>query len=392
MKLYFINPHAHHSYFTCLALSRSAPVRLLCPPLTLQLLDRQWRTDGLQLRAPSLISWPADLLAIVVFLLFKLNLCSETFYIRLFILASWLLLKLERGDQLVYHYQDYLLPILRRPCARRRFICELIIEPIPGEQNYAGSLQAAQQAIKVFLPTRMMQAALYSAGIPTFLAPYGGDKQIYRRSSLSKATLLPKAITKKSEVSIYIPHLRIAARANSLRKGLDFLLLALVDLDQRLSAIQTESVLMAIEIHICGAISEPILLQQFNDLAIKLRLSGRIALSYRQFPPDAYLELLHNSDLFVMPSRKEGSSLAALEALYIGIPCLLSKACGVEVFISGKHGWNVDPLTADVLADQLFSILQSPECLDSWSARLVQDKSLFSWDGYLQVVGESVEP
>ena len=386
MKLYFINPHSHHSYFSCLALSRSAPVRILCPPLALQLLDRQWRTDGLQLRAPSLISWPADLLAIAVFLLFKLNLCSETFYIRLFILASWLLLKLERGDQLVYHYQDYLLPILRRSSARRRFICELIIEPIPGEPNYDRSLQAAQQACKVLLPTREMQVSLYSAGIQALLAPYGGDKQIYRSSSLLRGYKI------LSPLPLPAPTLRIAARSNSFRKGLDILLYALAELDRRLASNQASFSVPVVEVYVCGAISEPDLLRQFNDLETTLLLSGRIALSYRQFSPDAYLNLLQNFDLFVMPSRQESASLAALEALYMGAPSLLSKACGIELFLPSAHGLYIEPLTPDLLAEHLFHILQNPEYLGSWSAQLVKDRSLFSWDRYLQVVGDTVMP
>jgi glycosyltransferase involved in cell wall biosynthesis len=69
------------------------------------------------------------------------------------------------------------------------------------------------------------------------------------------------------------------------------------------------------------------------------------------------VDVLRNADLFVLPSREEGMSIALLEAMAIGIPLVASAISGNRRLISDfKHGRLAPPddpkALADVIVDQ----------------------------------------
>ena len=66
------------------------------------------------------------------------------------------------------------------------------------------------------------------------------------------------------------------------------------------------------------------------DLALQVKLHGQV---------DSPYSLLAGADAFVLPSLSEGVSRAALEALHLGLPCLLRQVDGNEELVqSGVNG------------------------------------------------------
>lgn len=381
----FVNPYSHHSYFTVRALSSLGASEVLCPPLILQLLLGHWRRDALSIRWSMTGVLIAQPLSILSYLLHSYRLIPESLYLACFRLAARLLLFGSNSCQIVYGYQDYLLPIVLASKGSFAFICECIIQIPLGQLNRQSSLLAARRARLVLAPTTRIQEEFDCEGIPVILAPYGGDKSCYRTSGRLHAgkPLQPDGRHSQGSGSL---ELLIAARANTRRKGADILFEALEQLDEH----WPPDVQARIQVVICGTLSESALLKDLHRLEHRLASSQRIAIRTGQLTQDCYLDLLMKADLFIMPSRLEGSSPAALEALWMGVPALLSSSCGIEAFQSGEHGLILDPLSSHALQQALLTLLADQKSLEVWRLNLQRDTKKFTWDGYMQTVSTAV--
>ena len=71
-------------------------------------------------------------------------------------------------------------------------------------------------------------------------------------------------------------------------------------------------------------------------------------------------QVLAASDLFVMPSEREGFGLAALEALACGVPALLSAGSGLESFSQFGRAVSWCQPERAALAGQLHRLLSMP--------------------------------
>ncbi len=89
-------------------------------------------------------------------------------------------------------------------------------------------------------------------------------------------------------------------------------------------------------------------------------------------------EVLAAADVFVLPSRVEGSPLTLLEAMSMGLPCVAADVGAVaEVVKDGETGLLVRGGRAGLLADSCARLLQEPELgprLGAAARRLVVDK------------------
>ncbi len=82
---------------------------------------------------------------------------------------------------------------------------------------------------------------------------------------------------------------------------------------------------------ICGEGPEMLFLQKLIE---KLRLSEQVhLLGYRMDIPD----LLGASDIFCMPSRREGCGMAALEAMAAGLPLITVRSHGTKTYAEHKE-------------------------------------------------------
>jgi glycosyltransferase involved in cell wall biosynthesis len=88
------------------------------------------------------------------------------------------------------------------------------------------------------------------------------------------------------------------------------------------------------------------------DLGEAVRLLGR-----REDAPD----LLNACDVFVLPSRREGLGVAALEAMAVGKPVVASRVGGLgQAVVHGETGLLVPPEDPEALARALGQVLADP--------------------------------
>jgi len=66
---------------------------------------------------------------------------------------------------------------------------------------------------------------------------------------------------------------------------------------------------------------------------------------------------LSNADFFILPSRYEGISNAALEALAFGLPIILTKCGGLDTYISPATGWVCEPENPDSLYNAIYAAI-----------------------------------
>lgn len=70
--------------------------------------------------------------------------------------------------------------------------------------------------------------------------------------------------------------------------------------------------------------------------------------------------LLASADAFVLPSRYEGMSNSALEAMEAGLPVLLSRCGGIDSYVDDSSAWICDPDDEDSLFAALCRALDAP--------------------------------
>ena len=129
------------------------------------------------------------------------------------------------------------------------------------------------------------------------------------------------------------------------RKGIDVLLDALARLRER-HRVESPALWIA-----GSGPEEDALRTQIARLGLAddVRLLGR-----REDAPD----LLNACDLFVLPSRREGMGVAALEAMAVGKPVLASRVGGLgQAVVDHETGWLVPPEDPEALCAALENLL-----------------------------------
>ena len=141
----------------------------------------------------------------------------------------------------------------------------------------------------------------------------------------------------------------------------DFLLVSVGELNKNKNhqvVIKALGKLKDPELHyiICGKGDQ---LRTLNCLAEKWGIKNNVHfLGYRK----DVLDICTQSDLFAFPSYREGLGIAALEAMYCGLPIVASNIRGVIDFMQdGKTGYLVDPSDANSFADKIRKLKSAPQ-------------------------------
>jgi len=98
-------------------------------------------------------------------------------------------------------------------------------------------------------------------------------------------------------------------------------------------------------------------------------------------------EILKVSDLFILPSRSEGTPAALIEAMASGLPCIATNAGGMpEVIKNGDNGYLFEKENIEELADKIKSIALSPELEAQFIINAKKDLQRFSIERYVDTV------
>lgn len=109
------------------------------------------------------------------------------------------------------------------------------------------------------------------------------------------------------------------------------------------------------ELHLVGDGPDEL---QLRGLAMQLGIGDRIRWHGR-LTAAKVREQLVAAELFVLPSRYEGMSNAALEAMEAGLPLLVTQCGGVDLHVDPSMGWVVAPGDVDALAEALRAALDT---------------------------------
>ena len=92
------------------------------------------------------------------------------------------------------------------------------------------------------------------------------------------------------------------------------------------------------------------------------------------------LQAFAAADVFALPARGEGQSMAALEAMAAGLPALLSPGCNMDEVAAAGAGYVVEA-TVEAFADKLGELLRQAELRRDMGRRARQlVEARYSWD------------
>jgi glycosyltransferase involved in cell wall biosynthesis len=171
--------------------------------------------------------------------------------------------------------------------------------------------------------------------VPTFSTQWLNEQRTKARSTL--------AIHNRKFVMGYVGRL-------SIEKGIHHLI-------EALSIVRSQS-RNSFHLFIVGDGPERSRLQEMSE---KYSLNQHITFTGFQQEVSRYLNAL---DILVLPSLTEGTPMALLEAMSLGVPTVATRVGGVPDIVSdGVDGFLVRPGNAGHLAERILSLLESPESL-----------------------------
>lgn len=153
------------------------------------------------------------------------------------------------------------------------------------------------------------------------------------------------------------------------RKGIHFLIEAF--------ALAAKQSAVPIKLQLIGEGEQKEMLQaRVRELGIEkeVQFLGRVE---HQLLPQFYQQV----HTFVLPSKNEGMSNAALEALASGLPLLVSGTGGMQELVTdGENGYFIDPENTETFAEKLVALASDTEKLISMGSESRRRAELRGWN------------
>jgi len=115
-------------------------------------------------------------------------------------------------------------------------------------------------------------------------------------------------------------------------------------------------------------------LEYLKDLSKKLKTNKAILTGFIQ--PEKMMKYLCTSDIYIHPAKIEPHSLAISEAIYMGLPIILSNRCGSyganDDVQPGKNGFVYEYGKINDLADKVEYLYKNPDILKEFSENSYQ--------------------
>lgn len=130
---------------------------------------------------------------------------------------------------------------------------------------------------------------------------------------------------------------------------------------------------------------------ELEEMVRHLNIDGKVTFT-GLVEGDEKLSILRNSDVFVLVSPSEGTSIALLEALYIGLPVMVSNRVGLNETIKRLNaGIVVNPSEEDILQGLItLSNDQMREAMRGKASSLIKEE--YSWDAIAKTLIDLVKP
>lgn len=87
--------------------------------------------------------------------------------------------------------------------------------------------------------------------------------------------------------------------------------------------------------------------QELQIAAENMDIEEMVIFKDAVYKQDKY-NLIETADVYIMPSLSEGMSMAILDALACGKPCILTKNCGMEYYLSENFFFMCEPFAFDI--------------------------------------------
>ena len=155
------------------------------------------------------------------------------------------------------------------------------------------------------------------------------------------------------------------------RKGISYLLDAVKKLKSRTA-----------QVVLCGrGFVDTDLIEHYKEIDIEIKIG---------LPRDELVNLVHDCDVFVLPSLVEGFAHVIVEAMACGLPVITTDhTCGPDIITEGKHGFIVPVRDANAIAEKLEWGINNREELAVMGDNAAQQAQLFTWEKFRTGVREA---
>lgn len=115
---------------------------------------------------------------------------------------------------------------------------------------------------------------------------------------------------------------------------------------------------------------------EFNKYLSRVNFVGAV-------PHSEVEDYLNKADIFIMPSLGEGFNLSVIEALSLGLPCIISKNSGVNDFIIEKeNGLLFEIQNIEEIINCIQWVLDNRTLLPKMSNKALETAKILTWDNY----------
>ena len=226
-----------------------------------------------------------------------------------------------------------------------------------GSLNTHG-LRARSRARKLFYLKLLEQKNFAQA----LFAAYHSPEEMDASYRFGRCRVVPNGIDPQAFQEL--PPVNYFRQQHNLEKALIYLFLGRIDagkgLDLLLPAFKKLLQVSGDSHLVVAGANERGYAEQVRRLETELGLAGRVTMTGLITGQDK-LAALQDADVFVLPSRSEGLSIAMLEAMYMGLPVVVTDRVGLWREVE-KHGCGlVVPYDTDSLAEALKRMAAAPD-------------------------------
>lgn len=125
---------------------------------------------------------------------------------------------------------------------------------------------------------------------------------------------------------------------------------------------------------------------RLEELREKLDLNGCIQFA-GQVPQERIPQIMHQADVFALPSLSESFGIVNIEAMAAGLPIVTTNVGGLpELIKNGENGFVVEPKNPEAIAEKILLILNNNDLKAIVSTNNITKSQYYSWDNVVEKI------